>query len=604
MGLLAPSALLFGLLAVPIIALYLLRLRGSERRVSSTFLWRRIVRDIEANTLWQRLRRNLLLFLQLLALAALVLALARPYFLGVSGIQGDLVLVLDASASMQATDVAPSRFSEARQTALRLIDQLPPVNVATVIRMGDVPEVLVAQSRDRGRVRRVIAEARPTAGGANLDSALSLAASVVRGERPAQVVVLSDGNVTSLQPLGLLPFELRHEPIGDSASNAGIAAFSTRHTEAGTDGLARIVNYGQEARTISLHLSADGSLYDVRDFEVAGGADRTVRWSSLPGAAVLELRLIPGDTFALDDQAWATGGSGDKVRALLVSEGNHFLEKALSLQPGIEVARAAPDSFSPEGDYDLWVFDGLLPPVLPNGAMLALDPPVSAAAWVSPAHVRVQSTRPGRDEMLRYADLSNVHVREAVPLLPPPEARVLLDSDRGPLLAAWEEPGRRIVAFAFDLHDSDLPLQPAFPILVQDLTQWLLPSMGKGPVARPGATVEVPISPEANSAWLETPTGRRVQIAPPFPPQPFLVEEVGPHRVIYETSDGRKTDYFAANLFSPVESGIGPSELPPFEARQELGETSDRVPWELSAWLALAVLIILGAEWYVYSRGY
>ena len=114
MGFLAPSALLFGLLAVPIIAMYLLRLRGSERRVSSTFLWRRIVRDIEANTLWQRLRRNLLLFLQLLALAALVLALARPYFRGVSGILGDLVLVLDASASIQEPPMLHPRASARR----------------------------------------------------------------------------------------------------------------------------------------------------------------------------------------------------------------------------------------------------------------------------------------------------------------------------------------------------------------------------------------------------------------------------------------------------------------------------------------------------------
>ena len=96
MGFLAPSALFFGLLAIPVLALYLLRVRGRERRVSSTFLWRHVVHDIEANTLWQRLRPSLLLFLQLLALAALVFALAGPYFLRASGIEGDLILVLDA----------------------------------------------------------------------------------------------------------------------------------------------------------------------------------------------------------------------------------------------------------------------------------------------------------------------------------------------------------------------------------------------------------------------------------------------------------------------------------------------------------------------------
>ena len=105
-----------------------------------------------------------MLFLQLLALAALVFALAGPYFLRASGIEGDLILVLDASASMQASDVSPSRFGQARQEALGLIDQLPQSNLATVIRMGDVPEVLVAQSQDKGRVRRTIVEA-PANGG-------------------------------------------------------------------------------------------------------------------------------------------------------------------------------------------------------------------------------------------------------------------------------------------------------------------------------------------------------------------------------------------------------------------------------------------------------
>ena len=374
MGFLAPSALLFGLLAVPIIALYLLRLRGRERRVSSTFLWRQVVQDIEANTLWQSLRPNLLLLLQLLALAALVFALARPYFLRASGIEGDLILVLDASASMMASDVAPSRFREAQQRAVRLIDQLPRGNLVTVIRMGGVPEFLVAQSQDRGRVRGAIAESQPAAGGANLASALSLAASVVREGRPAQVVVLSDGNVTGLQTLGPLPFDLRYEPVGASHSNLAFAAFSIQHTGAGAEGLARVANYGRETRATSLHLYADGSLYDVRDLEVGGNGDQTVRWSSLPEAAVLEARLVPGDTFALDDRAWATGGSGNEARVLLVTRGNRFLDRSLSLQPGLEVTKATPATYSPGGEFDLWVFDGFFPTTLPQRCGIGIGP--------------------------------------------------------------------------------------------------------------------------------------------------------------------------------------------------------------------------------------
>ena len=604
MGFLAPSALFFGLLAIPVLALYLLRVRGRERRVSSTFLWRHVVHDIEANTLWQRLRPSLLLLLQLLSLAALVLALAGPYFLRASGIEGDLVLVLDASASMQASDVSPSRFGQAQQEALRLIDQLPQSNLATVIWMGEVPEVLVAQSQDKSRVRRAIAEARPTAGDADLDSALSLAASVVRGEQPARVVVLSDGKVSNLQSLGPLPYDLQYEPVGASHGNLAIAAFSIRRTETGTEGLARVANYGPDTRAVSLHLYAGGLLYDVRELEVVAGGDRTVRWSSLPETTVLEARLVPGDAFTLDDRAWAAGGPGNEARVLLISTGNRFLEKALSLQPGLQVSNALPEVFSSEQDFDLWVFDGFLPPVFPKGAALVLDPPAGSAPWVSAAPVPVQGIQPSGDDILRYVDLSNLHIREAVPLHAPPEARVLLDSDQGPLLAAWEEPGRRIVAFAFDLHDSDLALQPAFPILTQDLTRWLLPGISEGLVVRPGATIEVPLPSESITAWVETPSGQRIKVAPPFPAAPFTVEEVGPYRVIRQTVDGEKVSYFIANLFDPEESTIGPGELPLLEIQKKPITESERVPWELATWLVLAVLVILGVEWYVYSRGY
>src|SRR4029079_19151563 len=111
MSFLTPLALLSALIIGPIIvAMYLLKLRREDRRVSSTFLWQRIVRDVEANALWQKLRRTLLLLLQLLLLALLALALARPFF-RTAGIAGrNLIVIIDRSASMQATDVAPSRL--------------------------------------------------------------------------------------------------------------------------------------------------------------------------------------------------------------------------------------------------------------------------------------------------------------------------------------------------------------------------------------------------------------------------------------------------------------------------------------------------------------
>src|SRR5512140_454513 len=117
MSFIAPAALLLGLIAVPILLLYMLRLRRREVQVSSTMLWQQLLRDREANAPWQRLRRNLLLLLQLLILAALIIALARPFITVPTVTTGRIAVLIDASASMNATDVQPSRFEVAKQQA-------------------------------------------------------------------------------------------------------------------------------------------------------------------------------------------------------------------------------------------------------------------------------------------------------------------------------------------------------------------------------------------------------------------------------------------------------------------------------------------------------
>src|SRR5215218_10334278 len=105
------------LLGIPvgIIALYFLKLRRRPVQVPSTLLWRRSLEDLHVNSLFQRLRRNLLLFLQLLAILLAMVALAGPQVRGTSGPGQRFVLTIDNSASMSATDVAPSRLSQAKE---------------------------------------------------------------------------------------------------------------------------------------------------------------------------------------------------------------------------------------------------------------------------------------------------------------------------------------------------------------------------------------------------------------------------------------------------------------------------------------------------------
>src|SRR5438067_3701654 len=191
----APASLFWLLLLFPIIIFfYLLKLKRREVVVSSVLLWAHLVKDVQANAPFQKLRRNLLLFLQLLTVLLLVFCLARPLMV-VRALGGqNTVLVLDASASMQSTDVGGSRFDAARQAAFRLVDSVGRGDAMMVIAAGTRTRVLCPFTNSRSELRQAVAGARAEDGAADLRAAVSLASSMIRGRQAeSRVVIFSDG---------------------------------------------------------------------------------------------------------------------------------------------------------------------------------------------------------------------------------------------------------------------------------------------------------------------------------------------------------------------------------------------------------------------------
>ena len=137
-----------------IVLLYFLKLKRHPVEVPSTYLWHRSIEDLHVNSIWQRLRRNLLLFLQLLLLGLAALALLRPGWRG-EEITGDrFVLLVDNSASMQATDVEPSRLEEAKRQAAEVIEQMESCDVAMIVSFSDSARVEQMFTDDRRQLRR------------------------------------------------------------------------------------------------------------------------------------------------------------------------------------------------------------------------------------------------------------------------------------------------------------------------------------------------------------------------------------------------------------------------------------------------------------------
>src|SRR5882762_1838106 len=196
MSFLTPLALALGVTLPIVVVFYLLKVRRHDEEVSSTFLWNDLIRDLAAHEPLQRLKWNLLLLLQLVALALITFAVARPFSEQVGQKPVQAVLLLDGSASMQAKDVLPSRFGKAVEAARSTLGGLPENSLATAILVAAHPQVLVSATADRQQVDRALASAQPSGAAADMREALLLARSLGGDPNSRRIYLFTDGAFT------------------------------------------------------------------------------------------------------------------------------------------------------------------------------------------------------------------------------------------------------------------------------------------------------------------------------------------------------------------------------------------------------------------------
>lgn len=629
MGFLIPSALALTALALPIIIFYMLKLRRQPVRVSSLMLWQQVIQDRQANAPWQRLKRNLLLLLQLLILALLVMALARPYFTVAAKVQGNVVILLDASASMQATDVRPTRFAAAQAAALDVVNRLGPADAVTLIAVENTPRIVASTTADHAALRQSLAAARPSNGPADWPAALTLAAANAATLPDATIVVIGDGGIHEAsdltdesERLPQLPAPLEFILIGESAANQGIVALSLRDGAQGPELFVRVFNAAPDPARRLVEIEVDGQLFDARHLDLPAQDSLSLTLSGLPlNTHQVQARLSGQDVLAVDDTAWLVRNPAP-LQLLIVGPGNLYLERALALLPGLTLQRAAPDQPLPDTRFDVVVFDRTDAAqvvtegaALPEGNLLFIAPPVSTSLFeVTGVTTQTRLTRLATaDPLLSYVKLNTMRVGRAQILEPPPWGRTLVEAEGGPLLVAGQTEKRRIAILTFDLHQSDLPLQIDFPILMVNLTRWLLPSSGAVSGAAQGQSLQaqqgfaLPSATSADALLVNTPAGETVSL-PPTQATFSETEDLGIYRIFAEEPGQENPTFlteFVVNLLDETETNLKPQDAkrvatdgPTAAAPQALTGH-----WEWWGGLAVAGLVVLLVEWWVYWRG-
>jgi hypothetical protein len=617
---LAQLAAIFGAVGFGVVVLYVLKLRRRVVAVPFSPLWERILRDKEATTLFSRLKRLLSLLLQLALLALLVLALGDPRA-AESLIRGRTVVVLvDASASMQATDVPPSRIGAAKDEVRKIVRGLGGADRMLVAQMDATVTPLGPMTGDTSALERELDAVRATDARADFPRALRFATDVLRGVDRGEIVVVSDGAVGDASdtsgPVHLGGAKLTYVRVGKSSRNVGVTEFSVRRypiDKSRYEVMLELSNSGPDVEDVELQLLGDGTLVDLTRLRLQPGERLPRFYAQLSGASrTLEAKIarVDGthDDLPADDHAYALLPTRRRAKVLVVTEGDTYLEAALLLDEYLDVTDVAPAGYAEalaKGDWDAVIFDRVTPAELPKANALYIDPrspggPVKVeGALKNPGFDKVDRRHPA----VRFLGLDDVNVAAGHKLVPEPGDKVLGAAENGasPILVAGTRGSYKFVALGFDVAASDLPLRVAWPLFVLDCINWFTDEDAEYLSSfRTGDVWRIPVASSITQATLTLPDGS----ARPVPVHEGRAVLLGVQAGFYELDAGGEKTAFAANLLDASESAIAPQDKLTVDGKDAGDVVGYHVGVRREIWiyLLLAAALLTAIEWATYHR--
>ena len=474
----------FLLLTIPLILLFhLFRAERREVRVTTLRFWDPVSREREASGTYLRMPRlDLLLLLQVLAVLLITLALARPTVTSVVHGWPRIVLIIDTSASMKATDVPGGRFAAARDEAMAVVAGLKPHQQAMLLEASSRPAVLVPFTGDREVLTSALEALQPTDGPASLDQAIETASELVKDGLPAEIRLFTDASFPGIAPPKAGSPPLKWHTVGRRTENVGITTLEVRRTpSAGSDYQVYVAvsNFSPERKNFSFSLMLDGALLYEQQVSLPGEVTRSfvVPFTDEAGG-VIRAEIDPHDDLMVDDVAYAVLPEPFPLKVLLVTRGNLFLEEALRAEAVVELETIIPELFVAGADgADVVVLDDMSLDSLPPGRYLLIrtlsgDAPLQHLGSVEfPPIIDWDRDHP----VMRYVDLSKVVIQQAMKVRPVGGGKPLAESNETPLIYAWDEGSVRAIFVGFDLYQSDIPIRVAFPLFVNNALRWLYP---------------------------------------------------------------------------------------------------------------------------------
>ena len=599
---------LLGLIGIPILVLiYIIKSKYSEQTVASTYLWELSERFLKRKRPVSPISGIISLALQVLSVLLISLIVAHPV-ITVKGSANEYCFVLDASAGMQTVEGGESRFDKAKGEIERIVDSSADGSLFTLIKVGGDAAVVFERVEDKRDVKEYLDMIECSDGEFDVASAIAAAQQKFDSNRGIITYLVTDTAYTSVNNMQVLN-------VATGATNAAISSAAWDISSGKLTVRASVVSYGEAfSGTVSLYLDGASTPTAVCDVTLEDG---------VPFGAVLEaptksfnslkLVLSGSDGLAIDNEyAVYDVKSEGTHKILLVSETPFFLETVFAATGNTKITVISPDEYSSSTKgYGLYVFDCCTPSEMPtDGAVWFIDPQGSVpdSGFSVQGDVALQ-----RGEPIKLTTSSSTLARtltsgvkgEGIELIEYVRCSlyrsftpVFTYNGNPVLFAGTNGKGHREVVFAFDIHNSNLPMLVDFVILASNLMDFSFPEVIEDTSYTVGDEATVNVIANCDSIRVDSPSGTVTYLNTDAAQSTVSLSECGSYKITVTVSRVPREYYIFAAL--PEE------ESDPMPTADAIGLVGDAVPggfdgkFDPTFILFVALALIFIADWTVY----
>lgn len=505
---------LLGLLGIPILVIiYIIKNKYTEQIVPSTYLWNLSEKFLKKRKPITLISGIISLILQILAVIIVSLLISKPV-ITLPNAAKDYCFIIDGTGSMNFEIEESTRMEIGKDKIEELIDSSKNGSSYTLIYVGATSRVIYEKVTNKDKAIEMLNNLEPTGVTVGLSGIINHVQKYFNENKSLETYFITDKDYNS-NNINI---------INVSNNEQNYAIYDTNATVEGTNMKvsSKIVSYASD-QVLSVEVYVNNTLLTTKDAVCTKGVEREfTTYVNVTDYETLEVRITNDDDLELDNRDILY--NIEKTHAystLIVSDRPFYLTSAIETVGNTDILVISRDEYNSNmTGYSLYVFDSFTPTTLPTdgtvwlfGVSSSIDKAGFSVQDEIVDETGIQTTYPKNSTSI-YKTLTNgllksqIYVTKYYKYGLYKNFTVLLTHEGNPLIfTGLTDSGNREVVFAFDLHDSNVPLLLDYLTLSKNLLDYSFPIILADSSYVCGEKVTLNVLSSCNSIRVENPLG-------------------------------------------------------------------------------------------------